>query len=279
MEQTKQYSTMLTIAGSDSIGGAGIQADIKTCCAMGVYAMSVITAVTAQNTRGVASFAAISRELVRQQLHEVLTDVRPDAVKIGMLPNAECIEEVANALTENKITNIVLDPVMVATSGDRLNDNQTLTIEAMTGLLFPIADVVTPNIPEAEFLTGLTIENEEKRIESAEKIIIKYGAKAVLLKGGHINSGVAEDILVGYGEIRKFVSPIIETVNTHGTGCSLSSAIASGLGLGLNLGDAIKEAKKFIATAIYEGSKYKFGNGHGPINHLYKIQQYDRNDK
>lgn len=273
MEIKKHYSTVLTIAGSDSIGGAGIQADIKTCTALGVYSMSVITAITAQNTCGVISFIPTPPDLLRQQLDAVLTDVMPDAVKIGMLPDVSSVEIVADALKKYNLKNIVLDPVMIATSGDLLTDNTSSSAEAMKSLLFPIADIITPNLPESQFITGTKINSEDDIKNIAEMITNNYSCRSVFIKGGHRKNGYAEDILLDNDRFTVFKSELIDTVNTHGTGCSLSSAIACYLAKGDDLIDAVGYAKKFIYNAIKEGCVYELGKGHGPINHLWQIIQ------
>lgn len=277
----RQYPTMLTIAGSDSIGGAGIQADIKTCCALGVYAMSVITAITAQNTTGVKSYTAISEDMLREQLEAVMTDVNVDAVKIGMLPDAGSITVVADILQKYKVRNIVVDPVMVATSGDSLFDGQDSTIKKLVSRLFSIADVVTPNIPEAETLSGIKITDRDSRIAAARAISLMVPNGYVYLKGGHMEDDKLEDIMVSQTDanILSLVSDKIDTINTHGTGCSLSSAIASFLSKGNSVNDAVTMAKRFINEAIKRGADYKLGAGHGSINHLFKIQDYDSESK
>lgn len=275
----KKYPTVLTIAGSDSIGGAGIQADIKTCCAMGVYTMSVITAVTAQNTNGVDSFQTISPDIIKAQIATVIDDVMPDAVKIGMLPNAETINIVADAIKKYKLRNIVLDPVMVATSGDKLSDGKNETFHTLCTTLLPLADIITPNIAEAEKLWGKEITDYSMFELSAKEIINKYGCKSILLKGGHIDDSESTDCFISNDD--KILSlnahmPLIlkskrvDTQNTHGTGCSLSSAIACGLAKKYDIIKSLHDAKEFISKAIESGADFSFGHGHGPINHLYK---------
>lgn len=268
---------MLTIAGSDSIGGAGIQADIKTASALGVYSMSIITAITAQNTLGVSSFEIVSPKLVEAQLHSVLSDVLPDAVKIGMLPNAETIRIVSRFIRDFKLSNVVVDPVMVATSSDKLYDGSDDTFNTLCSELLPLADIITPNIPEAEQLCGEKIYISDQFESAAKSMIDKYKCKSVLLKGGHL-CGVESYDLYFSTELSMSIelkSIRTETANTHGTGCSLSSAIASELARNKSLVDAVINAKQFISEAIREGAYYSFGHGHGPINHLYKIQRYD----
>lgn len=269
-EESNTYRTVLVIAGSDSIGGAGIQADIKTCTANGVYAMTAITAVTAQNTMGVTGYEAVSDCMLRGQLEAILTDVYPDAVKIGMLPNAASVRIVAEAIRHYDLKNIVLDPVCVATSGDRLNDSDEVT-EVLRAELLPLADLVTPNIPELEQLTHtrVTPENVEK---VALDFIADTGAKAVLVKGGHFDGPVCRDLLVmSDGSVSEEKSRRVKTPNTHGTGCTLSSAIASALALDMNLKNAVREGHNYLSLALAEGATMNFGHGHGPVNHIFRI--------
>lgn len=270
MTETQTYRTVLVIAGSDSIGGAGIQADIKTCTANGVYAMTAITAVTAQNTMGVSGYEAVSPRLLRGQLEAVLGDVRPDAVKIGMLPDVASVNIVADVIEHYALRNVVLDPVCVATSGDRLNDSDDVTV-SLAGRLLPLADIVTPNIPELEQLTGLRV-TEDNALQAAGVFLSSSQAKAVLVKGGHFDGAVCRDILVcGDGTVIAEESPRIHTLNTHGTGCTLSSAIACGLAHGLSLADAVRYGRKYLTAALAAGASMKFGHGHGPVNHIYRI--------
>lgn len=277
----KKYPIVLTIAGSDSIGGAGIQADIKTCCAMGVYAMSIITAVTAQNTQGINSFECISAEMVKAQITSVIDDVKPDAVKIGMLPNAETIKIVASAIKNYQLRNIVIDPVMVATSGDRLSNGLNETFDTLCTELLPLADIITPNIPEAEMLWGDKISDYDMFKLSANEILNKYRCKSILLKGGHYDGLESIDYFVSDHNFTSSLSPNplilrskrIDTKNTHGTGCSLSSAIACGLAKNLDIVQSLYNAKDFITNAIAYGAEYSLGHGNGPINHLYKINE------
>lgn len=258
---------VLTIAGSDSIGGAGIQADIKTMCCMGVYAMSAITALTAQNTTGVADIAEVSPEFLEKQLDCVFTDIFPAAVKTGMLSDKRLIEVIANKLKEYKAKNIVVDPVMVATSGSRLINSDS--VNSLTELLFPVADLITPNIPEAEVLCKDKINCIEDMKRSAEKIGRKYDC-AVLLKGGHSVED-ATDILFFDGEIIVIKGKRINNPNTHGTGCTLSSAVASRLALGDDIINAVKNAKKYLSGAIE--AMLDLGKGSGPLAHNYNIIQ------
>lgn len=257
--------TCLTIAGSDSSGGAGIQADLKTMTVNGVYAMSVITALTAQNTQGVTGILDVSPEFIREQMDAVFTDIYPDAIKIGMVSSPEIVEAIAGSLEKYGAKNIVLDPVMVATSGAKL-----LKEEAMDSLihrLIPLADVITPNIPEGEILAGMKIANEEDMKLAAEKISQKYDC-AVLLKGGHsIND--ANDLLCRKGEFKWFRAERINNPNTHGTGCTLSSAIAANLAKGSDIDQAIAKAKEYLTGALRAG--LDLGKGSGPLMHNYKI--------
>ncbi|MCM1005691.1 MAG: bifunctional hydroxymethylpyrimidine kinase/phosphomethylpyrimidine kinase [Prevotella sp.] len=279
----KHYDTVLSIAGSDSSGGAGIQADIKTCTALGVYAMTAITALTAQNTMGVSSFEASSEALLRAQLQAVIEDIRPDAVKTGMIPTAAHIHLIADFIRKYDLKNLVVDPVMVATSGDSLCNDDTK--EAFLAYLMPHARIVTPNIPEAEALTDIKITDRSSMQIVALDLLIRTGCGAVLLKGGHGNEEDrhADLLMLGYkeltGETRHshFAEPIwlehkhIDTPNTHGTGCTLSSAIASFLAKGLNAEQAVRKAVDWLSGAIASGADYSIGHGHGPVNHLYKI--------
>lgn len=254
----------LTIAGSDSSGGAGIQADIKTMSALGVYAESVITALTAQNTLGVQGVEPTSPTFVRAQMDSVFADIRPDAVKIGMLANAQIVHAVAAGLKAHKARNIVVDPVMVATSGDALAEDSTV---AALDELLGIAALATPNIPEAEVLSGMHIQSKEDMAEAAKRICESKDCPAVLVKGGHLDK-VADDVLAtASGEEIWFSHERIATENTHGTGCTLSSAIASYLALGENLPDAINLAKEYLTGAL--ANDPHLGHGHGPVNHLW----------
>ena len=258
--------TALTIAGSDSSGGAGIQADIKTMTALGVYGMSVITALTAQNTLGVRSILTVDGKFLADQFDSVFTDIYPDAVKIGMLSGKDIIEVTYNKLKEYKATNIVLDPVMVSTSGSRLIDEDA--IELLIEKLMPLATIVTPNIPEAEILSGMKINTMEDMEIAGKKIRVKAGC-AVLMKGGH-SLNDANDLLVA-DECVWFHGERIDNDNTHGTGCTLSSAIASNLAKGYSLKDSIKRAKKYISGALKTG--LNLGKGSGPLNHAFNIKE------
>ncbi len=257
--------TALTIAGSDSGGGAGIQADIKTMTMNGVYAMSAITAMTAQNTTGVRSVMESTPEFLKDQIDAVFEDIRPDAVKIGMLSSAELIEVITKRLYYYKAENIVVDPVMVATSGSELMKSGALTM--LTQKLLPLAALVTPNIPEAEVLSGMSISTKEDVLTAAKHISDDYGC-AVLLKGGHsIND--ANDLLYNSGKYKWFCGKRIDNPNTHGTGCTLSSAIASNLAKGYDLETAIQRAKDYISGAL--AAMLDLGHGSGPMNHAFDL--------
>lgn len=254
----------LSIAGSDCSGGAGIQADIKTMTMNGVYAMTAITALTAQNTMEVSKIVEITPEFLSLQLDAVFLDIRPDAVKIGMVSDTKLIEVIAKKLKEYKAEHIVVDPVMVATSGSKLiSDN---AVAALAELLLPIADIVTPNIPEAEILAEMEIHSEKDMCDAVRRISEKFGC-TVLLKGGHsVND--ANDLLCKDGELKWFRSPRVDNPNTHGTGCTLSSAIAANLAKGYSQETAIKKAKEYITNALRE--RLNLGRGSGPLNHLVK---------
>lgn len=254
--------TMLTIAGSDSSGGAGIQADIKTATALGVFATSAITAITAQNTTGVQAILDLDGEIVAKEIRSVLTDIYPDAVKIGMVSSPEIIKIIGEELAGYKGP-VVLDPVMVATSGSPLLRDEAM--ESLKTVLFPLATLLTPNIPEAELLTGMAIESTEDQEVAAKALHDAYGA-SVLVKGGH-GTGRAADVFYD-GNIHLFEKPMLDNPNTHGTGCTLSSAIASFLALGLDEAKAVEEAKNYVYDAIADG--LDLGRGRGPINHMVR---------
>lgn len=257
--------TALTIAGSDSSGGAGIQADIKTMTANGVYAMSAITALTAQNTMGVTGIMDVSPEFLGKELDSVFTDIYPDAVKIGMVSSSELIEVIAEKLREYRAVNVVLDPVMVATSGARLISEDA--VETLVRELMPLADIVTPNIPETEVLTGMKISTPEDMERAAREVSERYGC-GVLCKGGHrVND--ANDLLWSEGTGRWYRGERIENPNTHGTGCTLSSAIASNLAKGYSMGESVERAKRYISGAL--GAMLDLGKGSGPMDHGFAI--------
>lgn len=273
--------TVLSVAGSDSIGGAGIQADIKACMALGVFAMTAITAVTAQNTVGVRSYVNVGAESVRAQLEAVFDDVCPGAVKIGMVPDGATAVVIAEVLARRYAGSVVLDPVAVATSGDRLSDDSAAA--EMVRRLFPMATVVTPNIPEARMLSGMDIATQSDMEAAARAIIRRYGCRAVLLKGGHLVDATSEhpaenaagctmDILVEAADApaRVFEGPVVHTSNTHGTGCTLSSAIAAYLSRGYALEEAVARAKAWLTDALRLGADCRFGHGHGPALLIWK---------
>lgn len=258
--------TALTIAGSDSSGGAGIQADIKTMTANGVYAMSAITALTAQNTTGVTDIMDVTPEFLGEQMDSVFTDIRPDAVKIGMVSSGSLISRIAVKLKEYKAQNIVVDPVMVATSGAKLISDDA--IETLKAELLPLADLLTPNIPEAEVLSGRKISGEADMEAAADIISEKYGC-AVLCKGGHkVND--ASDLLCSGGKHLWFRGTRIDNPNTHGTGCTLSSAIASNLAKGFSMENSIERAKAYITGALC--AQLDLGAGSGPMDHTFDIE-------
>lgn len=257
--------TALTIAGSDSCGGAGIQADIKTMTMNGVYAMSAITALTAQNTTGVRAIQETTPEFLKQQIDAVFEDIYPDAVKIGMVSSSELIGIIADRLRYHHAKNVVIDPVMVATSGSALM--KTNAVQTLIDQLFPLAAVVTPNIPEAQVLSGLTIGNKEDMVTAAAKIGTTYGC-AVLLKGGHsIND--ANDLLYTDGQVTWLHGERIHNPNTHGTGCTLSSAIAANLAKGFGLAASVQRAKEYISGAL--SAMLDLGQGSGPMNHAFDL--------
>ncbi|GIO26568.1 bifunctional hydroxymethylpyrimidine kinase/phosphomethylpyrimidine kinase [Ornithinibacillus bavariensis] len=258
-------NTALTIAGSDSGGGAGIQADLKTFAANGVFGMSVITAVTAQNTMEVRSVQDIHLSIIKDQIDAVFEDIPVDAVKIGMLSSTATVALIAENMKKYKPFHIVLDPVMVSKGGSHLLQKEA--IEALIEKLIPLASIVTPNIPEAEVLTGQVIEGEEDMI-AASKQIVGLGAKAVLLKGGHLQ-GEPNDLFYDSETTLWIKGKRIETKNTHGTGCTLSSAIAANLAKGMSLEEAIHRGKQYITTAIQYS--LSLGSGHGPANHFYEL--------
>jgi hydroxymethylpyrimidine/phosphomethylpyrimidine kinase len=267
----KTYHTVLTIAGSDSGGGAGIQADLKTFSAIGCYGMSVITALTAQNTRGVTGIHAVPPSFAEEQLEAVFTDIGADAIKIGMLYSAELIEVVAQQLNKYGQDKIVLDPVMVAQSGDKLLQDDA--IEAIKEHLMPLAEVVTPNLPEATVLLGRELQGLEE-MQKAARDLARHGSKSILIKGGHLDDDDSSTDLFYLTREDRFVmleGDRIETRNNHGTGCTLSSAIASYLAKGFTTEDAVRKAKIYITEAIRSGAAYGLGGGHGPVHHFFEF--------
>ncbi len=257
----------LTIAGSDLSGGAGIQADLKTFAALGVYGASAITALTAQNTHGVTAIHDAPVDIVAAQIDAIYADLAVNAVKIGMLSNKNIITAVAQALARHRARTIVLDPVMIATSGDRLLSPDA--VGALRTELISVALVVTPNLPEAAALTGTPLARSEREMEVQARRILAAGARHVLIKGGHGEGRESVDLLVGEDEVLRLVSPRIATPNTHGTGCTLSSALAAGLAKGMSVSAAAGAAKDYVTAAIAAGSSLKVGSGHGPIHHFH----------
>ncbi len=257
----------LTIAGSDSSGGAGIQADLKTFAALGVYGASVITALTAQNTQGVTGILDVPPDFIAAQIDAVFSDLDIAAVKIGMLSRTVAIETVARGLTRHKARNIVLDPVMAATSGDRLLAPDA--VGALRRLLIPRALIVTPNLPEAAALTGASVARNEREMEIQARQILELGASNVLIKGGHGEGEDSVDLLIEQGELVRLSAKRIATKNTHGTGCTLSSAIAAGLAKGADLVTAVQDAKTYVTAAIAAAGRLQVGHGHGPLHHFH----------
>lgn len=264
-EARYRYPRVLSIAGSDSGGGAGIQADLKTFSALGCYGMTAITAITAQNTVGVSAIHGVPVEVLKAQIRAVLDDIGADAIKIGMLHSPEVVRAVAWAIDTYRIEHVVLDPVMVATSGDRLMAQET--VQVLVGELFPRASVVTPNLDEATLLLGREIAGIAD-LDAAATDLLALGARAVVLKGGHLPGSDVVDVLATQeGTRQRLQSPRIASRNVHGTGCTLSSAIAAHLALGLALPQAVAEARRFILQAIASGAEVRTGRGHGPLNH------------
>ena len=263
----KPKSKVLIIAGSDSSGGAGIQADIKTVTALGSYAMAAITAITSQNTTGVKSILSVEPKEISNQILFTCKDIRPDAIKIGMLNSSKVIKSVINAIDKIKVAKIILDPVMVAKSGTRLIDNKSINF--LKNNLIKKVSLITPNIPEAEVLTKTKINNINDMIYAAN-LLLECGAKNVLIKGGHLNRKVVKDIFMSKDEIKIFKNNKISTKNTHGTGCTLSSAIATYFSCGKTLKRSCELSVKYVNSAI--GSNLNYGKGNGPINHLISVK-------
>jgi hydroxymethylpyrimidine/phosphomethylpyrimidine kinase len=263
----KPNSKILVVAGSDSSGGAGIQADIKTITALGSYAMTAITAITSQNTTGVKSIVPINAKEIFKQIIFTSKDIKPNAIKIGMLHSSKVIDSLVRALEVLKVKKVVLDPVMVAKGGAKLIDNKAISV--LKKKLIKKATLITPNIPEAEILTNTKIRNKEDMVAAANKLI-SYGAKNVLVKGGHLKSKLVEDIFVNKSNVKIFKSIRHKTKNTHGTGCSLSSAITTFLSCGKPIKKSCELGVKYVNSAILTNPNY--GKGHGPINHLNSIK-------
>lgn len=263
------YTRLLTIAGSDSGGGAGIQADLKAFSACGCYGMSAVTAITAQNTVGVTDIHPIPVATIQAQMHAILEDIGVDAVKIGMLHSKEVIRGVAEVLNAYGIRKVVLDPVMVATSGDRLIERDA--VSSLKKDLFPLVRVITPNIPEAELLLDTKIESQETLEEAAHHLSRNHNV-SVLLKAGHFSGETLEDFLVlaGDGGVHRYSNSRIATTNTHGTGCTLSSALASYIGKGYDLPKAVGLAENYLHKAIEAGAAFEMGKGHGPVHHFHE---------
>lgn len=257
----------LTIAGSDSGGGAGIQADLKTFAALGVYGASVITALTAQNTLSVSAIHDAPVEFVTAQIDAVCSDLDIKAVKIGMLSNAALIGAVADGIKRHRLKPVVLDPVMVATSGDRLLKAEA--VSALVKRLFPLASLITPNLHEAAALLDTSMATSEEQMAEQGKALLAKGAKAVLMKGGHGEGAEAVDLLVTPKGIERYAAPRLDTPNTHGTGCTLSSAIAAHLAKGLALPQAVRLAKIYLQGALEQNGRLSVGHGHGPVHHFY----------
>jgi hydroxymethylpyrimidine/phosphomethylpyrimidine kinase len=266
----KTYFRALTIAGSDSGGGAGIQADIKTFCALGCFGMSVITAITAQNTKEVTGIFPVPPDFIGQQMDAVLGDIGTDAVKIGMLHSPEVILTVARHLKKWQCANIVLDPVMVSKSGDKLLQDEA--VDALKQSLIPMADIITPNLPEASVLLDRAITTREDMTD-AVKDLSDLGCPHVLLKGGHLTDAGSGDLLfsAGTGQLVELSGPRIQTPNSHGTGCTLSSAVCAGLARGLDINAAVQNAKAYITGALAAGADFSIGRGHGPVHHFFNL--------
>ena len=278
MNPKRTYPVVLSIAGSDSSGGAGIQADLKTFSALGVYGTTAITAITAQNTQGVHSQFALTPKIVYEQIIAVIDDIHPQVIKIGMLSNTEIVTAVADALSKYSIP-IILDPVIVSSSGHRL-----LSIDAIDAIkerLLPMATLLTPNIPEMIALTNMHLASDKEKIEAAQ-LLTNYGINAILLKGGHEEGEIKRDILYIKSkdeiQISYLSSPTINTNNIHGTGCTLSSAIAAFIARGLSLEEAIAKAKEYITDAIRHGADIEIGKGYGPVNHSFNPLKMMIND-
>lgn len=268
----KKYNIALTIAGSDPSGGAGMQADLKTFSALGVYGASAIVALVDENTQGVYGVHPVPAPFVAGQIRSVIDDLGVDAVKIGMLHDAELINTVRDTLAQYPdVRNIVVDPVMVATSGDPLLLPEAL--ETLRKVLIPYSRVITPNLPEASFLLGATVDHQDQLEDAAIELSRISGDVSVMLKAGHLENEMLTDIFYNAetGKVMKLTSPRVDTRNTHGTGCTLSSAIAACLAKGATLDDAVVAAKKYLSEAIAAGSSYTIGKGHGPVNHFHKL--------
>ncbi|WKA26915.1 bifunctional hydroxymethylpyrimidine kinase/phosphomethylpyrimidine kinase [Bradyrhizobium roseum] len=259
----------LTIAGSDSSGGAGIQADLKTFAALGVYGASVITALTAQNTTGVSGIHQVPAEFVTAQIDAVFSDLAVGAVKIGMVAHPPVIDAIVAGLKRWSPRHVVLDPVMVATSGDRLLAAEA--VDALRTKLIPLASVITPNLPEAADLLGEGVAKDDAAVEQQGRRLLALGCKTVLIKGGHGQGAESIDYLIDASGVTALAAPRVATKNTHGTGCSLSSAIAAGLAKGEDMTTAVRNAKAWVSVAIAAADRFSVGHGHGPIHHFHKF--------
>lgn len=265
MERIHQYPRVLSIAGSDSGGGAGIQADLKTFAALGCFGMTAITALTGQNTCGVRAIHPVPPDMLRAQIDAVLEDIGADAVKVGMLHSPEIVRTVAQAIDRHQLQRVVFDPVMVATSGAKLIDDPAIAV--LVTELFPRAALITPNLDEAALLVGRPLTSAQDMAQAAAELVAR-GARAVLLKGGHLAGDTVMDLLLqASGEPLWLQAPRIDTANTHGTGCTLSSAIAAHLALGATLAQAVQQARDFVRQALQAGASVKTGQGEGPLNH------------
>lgn len=268
MNDIFSYPTVLSVAGSDSSGGAGVQADVKTISALGAYAATAITAITVQNTLGVQAVHPVQADVVGAQMEAVMSDLALDAVKIGMVGDASVIRAIARQLRRHPVPMVICDPVMVSTSGHRLMSGEAM--EALVDELFPLCTLITPNLPEAEALLGCRIRTSDE-MEGAIYDLCQWGTYAVLLKGGHLEGEVMADFLLmpDADEPLAFQSPKVDTPNTHGTGCTLSSAIAALVARGQSLPEAIRQAKQYVSEAIRQGADVRVGHGHGPLNHFF----------
>lgn len=282
--ETEPFKTIpcaLTIAGSDSGGGAGIQADLKTFTSLDVYGMTVITAVTAQNTLGVQGISITEASMVSKQLESVLSDIRPQAIKTGMLPTSKIIETISKQLRPiSSTTPIIVDPVLIATSGDKLVSSTV--VKSLISDLFPIATLVTPNIPEAQVICGggIDIRNIDDVRKTARTMVHGLGCKAVLIKGGHLEDAfeTAVDVLYDGNGFEAFASEWVETKNTHGTGCTLGAAIAAGMAKGLSVKQAVKMAKQYVWEGLVKGRELQIGKGNGPLYHMHTVGRFINED-
>lgn len=267
----KKYPCIVSVAGSDCSGGAGIQADIKTISALGGYAATVITALTAQNTMGVSGIYPVPPAFVTQQIQAVMEDICPSSMKIGMINHVEIVEAIAQAIKQYHPQHVVLDPVMVSTSGCKLISDEAIT--AITQQLIPITEIITPNLSETEILTGIHA-HDQKSMHQAAKILLNQGCKAALIKGGHLEGNRMCDLLLTRESETPYLfeAPKVESKNTHGTGCSLSSAIATFLALEYSLPVAVEKAKEYVYQGIMAGKDVQIGKGHGPLNHFFAPQ-------